>query len=100
MNEKFYTIVCHDKKSGTLVSIMASDDLSAGEFKKMKYIEKQLGKVDHSYPNLKYSWLGAVTREEASASTLHNMDDVTDSSHGCFYNEEAQMGVYCDKGEY
>ena len=68
MSEKFYTIVCHDADSGILVSIMASDNLSAGELKKMKYIKKQLGEVDKVYPNLKYTWLGAVTNQEAKES--------------------------------
>ena len=96
MSEKFYTIVCHDADSGILVSIMASDDLSAGELKKMKYIKKQLGEVDKVYPNLKYTWLGAVTNQEAKESKYY-------PDTGCsavFYNEETQMGVYSERGDY
>ena len=94
MSEKFYTIVCHDTKNGNLVSIMASDDLSAGELKKMKHIKKQLGKVDHIHPNLIYTWLGAITNAEAK-SARHSQD-----TGQVFYNEETQMGVYSERGDY
>ena len=68
MSEKFYTIVCHDTKNGELVSIMASKDLSVNELESMKRMKKQLGRFDKHFPNLMYTWLGAVTNQEAKES--------------------------------
>ena len=72
MSEKFYTIVCHDTKNGELVSIMSSKDLSDGELKNMKNIKKQLGEFDNEYPYLKYTWLGAVTSQEAKEENINH----------------------------
>ena len=109
MSEKFYTIVCHDTSMAityektNLVSIIASDDLSAGELKKMKYIKKQLGKFDKIYPNLKYTWLGAITNAEAK-SAWYSQDTqqvfYNEETQQVFYNEETQMGVYSERGDY
>jgi hypothetical protein len=126
MNNKFYTIVCHDTAmpvnltngETNLVSIMASNDLSSAELKKMLTLKKQLGIVsygvritsqalDKTYPNLMYTWLGAVTKKEAESSTyvkdittvVYNKEQTHDEETH-FYNEETQMGAYSERGSY